>query len=299
MSANDCSVPKVSIPAFLSLAKTKIGQSIAVTATLLLAISSLAQEVPPPTPQPDSKTTSQALLPAKRAPEGGSVTVPAGARIALVLTQPIQTRYLHRGDDIYAQIVSPVTVGNEVVIPAGTFVQGKLDKVERHGQRGIVHLQSMAITFPDGYVAPIPGPMTLDSPDGYALIDPSNSRGLTAIALPAGGAGVGALIGHFAANPQPNTITNTLPSGCTGPPPGCLTSSLTTPGSAAKSTVIGAMVGGGIGAVASLAVIFKTRNFFLDIGAPVEMILQHPLSLKEGEVAEAVRDTQPKLPPQQ
>jgi hypothetical protein len=275
-------------PACLNLAKTRITQVLALATTLLLtmlllSMASVAQQT---TSAPDAPAATQV------ASNNTPVAVPAGTRIALVLTQPIQTRYLHRGDDIYAQIVSPVTSGNEVVIPPGTFVQGKLDKIERHGQRGVVHLQSMSITFPDGYTIPVAGPMTLVSPDGYALIDPGNGRGFAAMGLALGGAGAGALIGHSAANSQPGTITNTLPPGCTGPPPGCLTSSVSTPGSTAKGTIIGAMVGGAIGGVASIAVLLKTRNFFLDIGSPVEMNLQHPLTLEEDEVSEAIRDAQ-------
>jgi hypothetical protein len=275
-------------PAF-NLANTKFRQGLALATTLLLTRLSFAQQTAPPVDSPPAAQVA--------ATSNAAVAVPAGTRIALVLTQPIQTRYLHRGDDIYAQIVSPVTAGNEVVIPPGTFVQGKLDKVERHGQRGIVHLQSMSVTFPDGYTIPVAGPISLASP-GYAFLDPGNNRGFAAMGLALGGAGAGALIGHSAANSQPGTITNTLPPGCTGPPPGCLTSSLTTPGSTPKGTIIGAMVGGAIGGVASIAVLLKTRNFFLDIGSPVEMTLQHPLTLEEDEVSEAIRDAQQHPAPQ-
>ncbi len=277
-------------PRLLNLAATKATQSLTLTAMLLLAISSFAQQsTSPPNPPDNSQANNNYSAP----------SVPAGTRIALLLTQPVQTRYLHRGDDIYAQIVSPVTAGNEVVIPPGTFVQGKLDRVERRGQRGFIHLQSMSITFPDGYVTPIPGPMTLESPDGYALVDAGSKRGVAAIALPAGGAGIGALIGHSVASSQNNTITNTLPPGCTGPPPGCLTSTLPVEGATAKGTIIGAMVGGAIGAVGSIVVFVTTHSFFLDIGSPVAMTLQRPLTLDQDEVSQAIRDAEQHPEPEQ
>jgi hypothetical protein len=56
--------------------------------------------------------------------QSATITIPAGTRLALVLTHPIQSRYVHRGDDIYGQLSSPVNSGNEMVIPASTFVQG-------------------------------------------------------------------------------------------------------------------------------------------------------------------------------
>ena len=288
-----------------SLAKTRIRECLAITTTLLVSVvlatlPAFAQQNSPPTPPAESTTDSTAAVSStKPAPEIINVTVPAGSRIALVLTQPIQTRYLHRGDDIYAQVVSPVTAGSEVVIPPGTFVQGKIDKLERQGGRGELRLQSMSVTFPDGYTVPIPGPMTLESPDGYALKDPGNGRAGGAFALAGGGVGVGALIGHFAASSQPNTITSTLPPGCTGPPPGCLSSSVTAPGSTAKGTVIGAMVGGAIGGVAAIALLFSSHNFFLDVGSPVEMLLQHPLTLEEDQVAAAVRQSEQHPVPEQ
>jgi hypothetical protein len=275
---------------FSDLAKTQLYRIVALTVALLVSLTSFAQI---PTPQPPASPVASAN------PAGTAVIVAAGTRIALVLMHPIQSRYIHRGDDIYAQTTSPVIAGAEVVIPPGTFVQGKVDKLERKGSRAELYLQSMSITYPDGYVAPVSGPVTLESDDGYALKDPGKDRVVGGIALPAAGVGIGALIGHSVANSQPNTITSTLPPGCTGAPPGCLSSSVTAPGSTAKDTVIGAMVGGAIGAVASLALLLNTHNFFLDVGSPVEMVLQHPLTLEQDQVATAVRDAaQHPAPPQ-
>jgi hypothetical protein len=290
MSNDRCIRAVSNLVAFLSLAKTSFKQSLALTTILFVTLSSVAQQQT--ASQLDSQTTPpDALSSAQPAPGTTSITVPAGTSIALVLTHPIQSRYIHRGDDIYAQVISPIASGNEVVIPAGTLVEGKVDKLGRNGGRGELRLQSMSIAYPDGYVAPVSGPITLESDDGYAFSDPGNGHVLGAIALPAGGAGVGALIGHFAASSQPNTITNTLPPGCTGPPPGCLSSSLTVPGSRAKDTVIGAMVGGAIGGVASIVLLTHTHNFFLDVGSPVEMVLQHPLTLEGDQVADAARQS--------
>jgi hypothetical protein len=137
----------LSVSTFSNLAKTTIKPALTLAITLLPTISSVAQQ---PIGPPDSSAVASSN-------NNTAISVPAGTRIALVLTQPIQTRYVHRGDDIYAQIVSPVNVGNEVVIPPSTFVQGKVDKLERQGGQGELHLQSMSITFPDGYVAAIAG----------------------------------------------------------------------------------------------------------------------------------------------
>jgi len=283
-------------PAFLKPSKTTTCQFIGLTTTLLIAVLTFAQQTSP-TPQLPSPDNSQVAL----AGTASSVAVPAGTRIALVLTQPIQTRYLHRGDDIYAQIVSPVTSGNDVVIPPGTFVQGTVDKLARHGGRGELYLQSMSITFPDGYTTPIAGPITLESDDGYALKDPGKGRIIGSIALPAAGLGLGTLIGRAFASSQGTTINTSLPPSCGVPTPGCTnnSSSFTFPPDRVKAMAIGGGVGLAAGGIASLALIFGGHNFFLDVGSPVQMILQHPISLEEDEVAAAIRDAEQHPGPEQ
>ncbi|MFY9742743.1 MAG: hypothetical protein WA252_05705 [Candidatus Sulfotelmatobacter sp.] len=228
-----------------------------------------------------------------------TASVSAGTRIGLVLTQPIQTRYVHRGDDIYAQTTSPVTAGSTVVIPPGAFVQGKVDKIERQGGRGEVRLASLAITFQDGYVANVGGPITLETDDGYAVKDPGKGHIIGAFAIPAAGAGLGALIGHAVANKQPQTLTASNPPGCTGGPPYCVSSSLTTPADTLKDTAIGSIVGLAAGGVISMALLFGGHNFFLEAGAPVSMVLHQPIVLPEDEVAAAIRDAEQHPAPEQ
>jgi hypothetical protein len=286
---------------FPSLAKAKIQPTTLTTVTgmLLLALTSTAQQTSTPALQSDSQPSQSSVASASAPSAITAITVPAGTSIALVLTHSIQSRHVHNGDDIYAQIISPVTSGNQVVIPPGTLVQGKVDSIGRDGSRGELRLQSMSIMFSDGYVAPVAGPVTLQSDEGYAIKDPGQGRTLGAFAFPAAGAGLGALIGHSAASSQGTTITSTLPPGCTGPPPGCLSSSVTGPPDKGKDTVIGAAVGGAIGAIASIALLVSSHNFFLDVGSPVEMVLQHPLSLQQDQVADAIRQSEQHPVPEQ
>jgi hypothetical protein len=283
------STSRYPVSTFLTLAGTSSRKTLAAFTALLFAVTCMAQDHAQAPPQPPStpEAETSAQTPAKSSP----VTLPAGTRIALVLTHDIQSRSMRRGDDIYAQITSPVNSGTQMVIPPGTFVQGTVDKLQRRGGHAELHLQSMSITFPDGYVAPIAGPVTLESDEGYALKDPGQRRMIGFVALPAAGAGLGALIGHSVASSQNSTITSSLPPGCTGPPPFCISSSLSVPPNKGESTVIGAAVGGAVGFVASLVLLASSHNFFLDVGTPVEMILRQPLFLEEPRVADAVRDS--------
>ena len=257
----------------------------AAISVLLLATASFAQIQPAPgTEQPSPPNQSQLARP------DDVVTIPAGTRLSLVLTQPIQSRHMRRRDDIYAQVTSPVTAGNKVAIPAGTFVQAAVDKVERQGSRGEVRVQSAAITFPDGYVANLSGPATLEISDGYAFPDPGPRRSLWAIALPAAGAGVGALIGHSVGAADSST-TSTFPPGCVGGPPFCTTTTMPVFGTKGRDTIIGAGVGGMVGAAASFAMLFGSHHYFIDVGTPVEMMIERPVVLSQGEVDDAVRQS--------
>lgn len=234
----------------------------------------------------DSETAPEPDQPQPNA----EITIPAGTHLALVLTQPVQTRYIHRGDDIYAQVTSPVDSGKQVVIPPGTFVQGVVDKIQRNGGRGELRLQSMSITFPDGYVTPIPGPMMLETTDGYAIKDPGSKRGASAILMPLAGVGVGALIGHSVGKAD-STVTSNFPPGCSPPQFGCTTISTPVMGSKGKDTAIGASIGGVAGVVGSLFLLTSSHHFYVDAGAPVEMTLQQPITMRQDEVAKAVEQS--------
>ena len=276
------------VSTFLTLAGTITRKILAAFTALLFTITCMAQDSTQS--QPTSMREPQRSTQLQRQPS--TVTLPTGTRIPLVITHDIRSKSMHRGDPIYAQVSAPVDSGNQMVIPPGTFVQGTVARLQQKRGRAELHLQSMSITFPDGYVAPVSGPLTLESDQGYALKDPGAGRTIGFVALPAAGAGLGALIGHSIASSQSSTITSSLPPGCTGPPPGCLSSSLSVPPNKGESTVIGAAVGGAVGLVASLVLLGTSHNFFLDVGTPVEMALQQPLSLPEPQVADAAQDSE-------
>src|SRR5882672_5296131 len=232
-----------SIFTFSILSGTKIKHSLAAVAILFATLNTFAQDqgVPSaPEPQPEP----QAAAPHK--PD--SVTVPAGTKFALVLTNPVASKTVHRGDTVYAQTTAPIAVGDQVVVPAGTFVQGKLDKLTRNGNRGEMQLQSVAVMFPDGYVANLAGPMTIESDEGTAWQVPGGGNVAGAIAAPLAGLGIGTLIGHAAGGSGQNINgMNFNPGGL-------------------KSTAIGGMVGLAVGGVASFVFLTHSRQFLVDSG---------------------------------
>lgn len=261
--------------------------SLSANLTMQRVLLAIAAAVLVTTVSAQNSSQADSHSPAAQASPNSTITIPPGTRVALVLTHPIQSRYIHHGDDIYAQITSPVNSGNQMVIPPGTLIDGKVDRLVQNHGRGEIHLQGISITFSDGYVAPIEGPITIESNEGYAMKDPGPRRATAAFAMPLAGAGLGALIGHSVGKAD-SSVTTPFPPGCTGLPPFCTTTTTPVFGTKTKDAIIGASIGGGVGFIASITTLFSSRHFFMDVGSPVEMTLERPVILDENEVAQAV-----------
>jgi len=79
--------------------------------------------------------------------------VPAGTVIPVNLTSRISTKHANEGDGIYAQTVLPIVVNNEIVIPMGSFVRGKISHVKQPGRikgRAELTFSFQNITLPTG-----------------------------------------------------------------------------------------------------------------------------------------------------
>jgi len=196
-------------------------------------------------------------------------TVPAGTKVLLQLRSAIDTRSAKPGDGVYLASTFPVVVGNRVMIPAGVYVQGVVDRVARAGRikgRAQLDMHFTSIIFPNGTVVEIPG-MVNSLPgatkqtvknDGEGTIEQAGDKGrnvgkVAEIAVPTG-ATIGTIGGLNSNHP-----------------------------------IVGGLAGAGAGlAAAGLASLF-TRGADVDIpnGAQVEMVLQRPLILQEENLASA------------
>jgi len=85
-----------------------------------------AQEVAKPAAPP-------ALAPAASHVGTDEVTIPEGTRIPVMLKNAISTKSSRVGDPIYAQSTFPVVVDERIVVPAGTYVQGKISQIKPAG----------------------------------------------------------------------------------------------------------------------------------------------------------------------
>jgi len=204
-------------------------------------------------------------------------TVPAGTKVLLQLRSAINTKSAKPGDGIYLASTFPVVVGNRVMIPAGVYVQGVVDRVARAGHvkgRAQLDLHFTSIIFPNGSVVEIPGIInslpgakdrTVKGDEG--TIEQNGDKGhdvARAAQIGLEGAGVGTIGGAATGHPL-------------------------------EGAAIGGLGGVAVGAV--VALFTRGNDINIESGTPVEMVLQRPLILEDENLGSAPPGTAPALVP--
>jgi len=182
------------------------------------------------------------------------VTVPAGTKVMLALIHPISTKSARPGDGVYLRTTFPVVMNDVIVIPPGTYVQGEITEVERHIRvkgRAELRFRFTTFIFPNGYTVSMPGAVNnvpgmeqATMKDKEGTVRANGDKGKQAATV-GGVAATGAVIG------------------------------------VAADGLKGAGIGGGMGAVAGLAVAMLTHgpDVRLESGTAVEMVLERALAL--------------------
>lgn len=88
------------------------------------------------------------------------ITIPAGTHVPVSLRNAISTKSSHVGDQVYAQTTFPVVISDHIVIPAGTYVQGKISSIKPAGRikgRAEVLMHFTSLIYPSGYTVLLPG----------------------------------------------------------------------------------------------------------------------------------------------
>ncbi len=203
---------------------------------LVLAVLALGQ----------AAENTPAVTPAKAT----TVEIPAGTKVALRLKQAISTKTAREGDAVYAETTFPIALDDRILIPVGTYVQGKISHIQRGGHiKGraelLIHFTSMI--YPSGYTVMLPGALenvpgaehaTMKDSEGTIRQDSDTGKKMETVAKTAGtGAGIGGL---------------------------------------GTGTWKGAGIGGGIGAGVGAAIGMLSRggDVRLEPGTSVEMVIQ-------------------------
>jgi type IV secretion system protein VirB10 len=190
--------------------------------------------------------------------------IPAGTKILLSLRSSISTKTARPGDTVYLNSDFPVIIGGRVVIPAGVFVQGYVDGLQRAGKvkgRAQLMMHFVSMAFPNGVVIPLPGAM--DRMPGNSNAQVKDKEGL--IEQNGGKA------------QDAKTVTETTLGGAT-------VGSLV--GAAAGNMGEGLGIGAGVGAAAGVVGMFMKRgeDIVIPQGTTVEMVMQRPLEVQEQQL---------------
>jgi type IV secretion system protein VirB10 len=183
----------------------------------------------------------------------------------LSLKSEVSTRVAVPGDPVYLVSDFPVVEDGAVVLPAGMYVKGVIDSVQRPGKvKGRAQLQMHFVTmiFPNGVEVEIPGSLDKAPASGGAKVtndegtvkeDGTKGRDTQRIATNTlEGAGVGGLVGSGAGN-------------------------------AGMGSGIGAGAGAAMGVLTTLFT--RGNDIVFPQGATLEMVLSRPLILQQAQLA--------------
>jgi hypothetical protein len=196
-----------------------------------------------------------ALTPAATSdPKAATVEIPAGTKVALRLKQAISTKTAKEGDAVYAETTFPVAINDRILIPVGTYVQGKISHIQRGGHikgRAELLIHFTSLIYPSGYTVMLPGALenvpgaehaTTKGSEGKVQQDSDAGKKVeTAAKTAGGGAAIGGLTDGW------------------------------------KGAGIGAGIGAGVGA--AIGMLSRGADVRLEPGTSVEMVIQRSVAL--------------------
>jgi type IV secretion system protein VirB10 len=189
-----------------------------------------------------------------------TITIPAGTRIPLSLKQAISTKTAKEGDPVYCETTFPFVLNDRIVVPPGTYVQGKLTHVQRGGRvhgRAEVLVHFTSLIYPSGYTVMlgaalenVPGTehASVKSSEGTVRQDSDTGKKVGTVA---GTATTGAVIGAISGG--------------------------------GKGAGIGAGVGGAAGA--AIAMLTRGSDVRLDPGTSIEMEVQRDVTVDASRIS--------------
>jgi type IV secretion system protein VirB10 len=192
--------------------------------------------------------------PAAAATEAAQLTIPSGTKVPLALKQSISTKNAREGDAVYAVTTFPVVINDRIVIPAGTYVQGRISSVKRGGHikgRAEVLMHFSTLIYPSGYTVVLPGAIenvpgaektSMKDEEGTIRQDSQTGEKAKTVAT---AAGTGAVIGGLS--------------------------------NGVKGGLIGAGIGGGIGT--AIGLFSRGNDVRLEAGTTLEMVIQREVPL--------------------
>jgi type IV secretion system protein VirB10 len=224
-------------------------------ATIILCLCTIASaQSTPPSASQASAASSSPTTGGPAAPKSALFEIPAGTKVPLALKQAISTKSAKEGDSVYCETTFPVVQDGHMIIPAGTYVQGKITHVQRAGRvkgRAEVLMHFTTLIYPNGYTVMLPGSVdnipgadstSMKGTEGTVQQDGQKAKDVGQIATTsAAGAAIGGIAGS------------------------------------GKGALIGAASGGAVGT--AIALLTRGNDVKLDDGASIEMVIQREVTL--------------------
>jgi len=188
-----------------------------------------------------------------------SVTIPAGTKVPLALKQAISTKKAHEGDAVYAETTFPVVSDNRIIIPAGTYVQGKISHIQRPGRvkgRAELLMHFTTLIYPSGYTVMLPG--AVENMPGADKTSMKGSEGTVRQ-----DSQTGQKVGTVGSTAATGAVIGGLSGG-------------------GKGALIGAGAGGAVGT--AIALLTRGNDVRLENGTSVEMTIQRPVTLDASRI---------------
>lgn len=197
----------------------------------------------------------------------GKVTyVPVGTNVSAVLTSSIDSGVAKAGDTFNAKLYAPLYLGDELVLPANTILEGQIiaaDKNGMAGKNGFTSMRLIAAITPDGTRYPMsatitaqqPGPTKVGQDEQGTLHGRSKKASVTTgvartAAWTAGGTLLGIIFAPIVA------------------------------GSVGAGAIAGVATGGAVGLGSNLW--RKGKDVKIPSGTPIQFALDQPMSLSSG-----------------
>ena len=205
---------------------------------------------------------SESSKPAVPVASPSAVTIPAGTKVPVALKHAISTKSAREGDAVYAETTFPVVDNGRILIPAGTYVQGKISEVKRAGRikgRAEVLMHFTTLIYPSGYTVVLPG--SVENVPGAEKTSMTGNEGTIRA-----DSQKGEKIGTVASTAATGAVVGGLSRG-------------------GKGALIGAGVGGGVGSV--IAMLTRNNEVKLDAGTTLEMVIQREVPLELNRIQQA------------
>jgi len=187
--------------------------------------------------------------------QGRVATAPAGTQLEVTLSSPISSGNASVGDTVSTRLNSDLSIGGNLVLPAGSEIDGQITDVQKAGmlnKSGKISIHFTSALGPNGQRVPL-----------SAMIATSDRTGVLS------GGSLGSLAGK--------EVKDTAIGAATGALAGVIFSPLAGGGHMGRAAAIGTGIGGGAGLLGGL--VTKGGDINIHSGTKLNIMLDQPLTV--------------------